>query len=159
MTDFIWKTVLVMLWCAFKFMVGFFVALGFGFNFIHTLLVTVAGGMIGVIFYLYLWQLILHYKNKWFPGPPKTGGIKVNRRKRMMVKLINRFEIYGIAALTPILLSVPVGVILANLIEPNKWRIKVVMFFSFVGWVCLGYGLYTLFGIRLDEVIKNLIAF
>lgn len=155
MTPEVIKLFTVALWSSFKFMVGFFMALGFGFNYVESILTTTSGGFVGVLIYLYLWDLIVLLKNKLFPPKPKHG-IKINNKLRWLVNFINKYEIYGIVVLTPVFLSVPVGTILASMIEKNKWRIKVFMFFSFVAWGSLVYGIYTFFGIRLDEVISRL---
>lgn len=149
----IWvKALTVVLWCMFKYAVGVISAITFNFSFPETFMSTVGGGMLGVVIYLYLWEAILFVWRKFFPKKPKSGGIKMNKRKRWMVTIIRKYEIYGIAALTPILLSVPVGTLLAAAIEPNKWHIKVYMFLSFILWTCLIYGLYKMFGIRIDQL-------
>jgi hypothetical protein len=67
------------------------------------------------------------------------------------VKVILKYELYGIAFLTPILLSVPIGTLMAAALEENKWRIKRYMFVSFAFWTLLLYGIYAFFGIRVDE--------
>ena len=149
------KLFTVVLWSAFKYMIGFFMALGYGLNYVEVILTTTSGGIIGVLICLYLWDIIVALRNRLFPPHPQRG-IKMSNRRRMLVKLINRFEIYGIVILMPVLLSVPVGTVLASMIEKNKWKIKVMMFISFVAWGSVLYGLYRLFGIRLDEVLDKL---
>ena len=151
----VFELFLIVLWSAFKYMVGFFMALGYGLNYVETILTTTTGGFLGVIVYLYLWDLLVKIKHKIFPPHP-SPGIKINKKRRWLVKMINKYEVYGIVILTPVFLSVPVGTILASMIEKNKWKIKVLMFISFVAWGSVLYGLYRLFGIRLDEVIGKL---
>lgn len=155
MTPEVIKLFTVALWSSFKYMVGFFMALGFGFNYIESILTTTTGAFIGVLVYLYLWDALVLLKNKIWPPKPKKG-IKINNKLRWLVNFINKYEIYGIVILTPIFLSVPVGTILASMIEKNKWRIKVYMFISFVAWGSLVYGIYSVFGIRLDLLIDRL---
>lgn len=155
MTPEVIKLFTVALWSSFKYMVGFFMALGFGFNYIESILTTTTGAFIGVLVYLYLWDALVLLKNKIWPPKPKKG-IKINNKLRWLVNFINKYEIYGIVVLTPIFLSVPVGTILASMIEKNKWRIKVYMFVSFVAWGSLVYGIYSVFGIRLDLLIDRL---
>jgi hypothetical protein len=155
MTPEVIKFFAVALWSSFKFMLGFFMALGFGFNYVESILTTTLGGFLGVLIYLYLWGLIIKLKHKFYPTKSRKG-IKVNNRLRWLVNFINKYEIYGIVALTPVFLSVPVGTILASMIEKNKWRIKVYMFAAFVLWGTLLYGIYAWFGIRLDELMYTL---
>jgi hypothetical protein len=152
MKELIAKYIAVVLTSAVKYIFGVVAALSAGLNFLETLVCTVGGGMLGVFIYLYLWELILKIYRRFFPLKKKEG-IKINNTKRWIVKIIVKYELYGIAFLTPLLLSVPVGVILAAALEESKWRIKRYMFFSFLGWTLLLYAIYTLFGIRVDEVL------
>jgi hypothetical protein len=145
----------VILTSAVKFMIGVLGALGAGFNFIETLICTVGGGMLGVVVYLYLWELLVKVYRRFVPIKPKVGGIKISNTRRWIVKIIVKYELYGIAFLTPVLLSVPIGVLLAAALEENKWRIKRYMFFSFAFWALLLYGIYALFGVRVDEWFKK----
>jgi len=136
---------------AIKFLGGFLLALGYGFSTFFTFVCTVGGGMIGVVFYLYLWQFILKLKNKYFPSKPKPFKFKTS--SRLLVKIIRKYEVYGIALLSPII-SIPIGTILAASIEKNKWRIKIIMLGSFSLWVVILIGLKTLFGIDLSSLFK-----
>jgi hypothetical protein len=155
MVEYLFKVFLVVFWSAVKYIIGFVTALGFGFNFFETLVYNVAGGMTGVVIYLYLWDFMVRLRHRFFPPKPRTG-IKISRFRRWLVKFIRKYEIYGIIVLTPILLTPPVGTILAASIEHNKWKIKRMMFFSFLGWTLLLYEIYKLFGIRLDEIIDRI---
>lgn len=146
------KYIGVSLTCAVKYIFGVLGALTAGLNFFETLICTVAGGMLGVVVYLYLWDLITFVYRKFVPKKPKEGGIRINNTKRWIVKVIIKYELYGIAFLTPLLLSVPIGTLLAAAIEPSKWRIKLFMFFSFLGWTLLLYGAYALLGIKIDSL-------
>jgi hypothetical protein len=146
------KYIGVSLTCAVKYIFGVLGALTAGLNFFETLICTLVGGMLGVFVYLYLWDLIQFVYRKFVPKKPKLGGIKINNTKRWIVKVIIKYELYGIAFLTPLLLSVPIGTLLAAAIEPNKWRIKMFMFGSFLGWTLLLYGIYALFGVRIDKL-------
>lgn len=155
METYILKIASVIVWSAVKYIFGFITALGVGFNFIEVLLTNVGGGMLGVVVYLYLWDLILKIYRRFFPKKKKEGmGIKINKTRRWIVKVVLKYELYGIAFLTPLILSVPVGTLLAAALEPDKWRVKRYMFFSFLGWTLGLYGLKVLFGIRIDEWFK-----
>jgi hypothetical protein len=135
-----------------KYIFGVIGAITTELGFWETLICTVGGGMLGVVVYLYLWELLVTIYRKFFPAKPKQGGIKINNTKRWIVKIIIKYELYGIAFLTPLLLSVPIGTIMAAALEENKWRIKRYMFFSFLGWTLALYGLSALFGINVREL-------
>lgn len=151
MNELIAKYTAVVLTSAVKYIVGVITAVTTGLNFVETLICTVGGGMLGVIVYLYLWELIVKVYRRFFPKKRKEG-IKINNTKRWIVKIVVKYELYGIAFLTPLLLSVPIGVMMAAALEENKWRIKRYMFFSFLGWTLLIYAISALFGIRVEEV-------
>ena len=151
MGEWVVKICWVVVLSAIKFLGGFLLALGYGFNPFFTFVCTVGGGMLGVIFYLYLWQFILNIKQKYFPSKPKP--FKFKKSSRLMVKIIRKYEVYGIALLSPII-SIPLGTILAAAIEENKWRIKIIMLGSFSLWVAVLIGLQILFGIDLGSLFK-----
>ncbi|MFN9582499.1 MAG: hypothetical protein ACK566_07525 [Bacteroidota bacterium] len=147
-----WKAITVIMWSSFKFMVGVFTALGFNFSFPETFMSTVGGGMLGVLAYLYVWEILTALWRKVFPKKKHPGGIKINKLRRIIVIIVRRYELYGIAALTPVLLSVPLGTILAASIEHSKWRIKLFMLVSFTGWCGLLFALSRIFGVAVQEL-------
>jgi hypothetical protein len=118
-----------------KFVFAFPLALRYDFPFSLTLLVTTSGGVAGVLFFaflsekiivLYLWfihkQLIKFPKTEHlarsikqrylYVFPKKQKKIFSNRSKRY-VKLKQNFGLGGIAMLTPLILSIPLGTFLA----------------------------------------------
>ncbi|MCU0421272.1 MAG: hypothetical protein MUC81_00580 [Bacteroidia bacterium] len=145
------KYLVVVLWSTFKYLVGLFAAIGFGCSWFEVLLFNLGGGMLGVLIYLYVWDGVKYLYQKFFPPKPKVSK-PISKAKRKIYKFIIRYELYGIAFLTPVLLSVPVGVLLAAAFEPNKWRIKQFMFLSFLGWTLLVYGLYSVLGIDIRKL-------
>lgn len=150
--ELIWKMVLVILWSTTKYLIGFTIALASGFSFLELMFSVVGGGMLGVIFYLYLWSMIVQVYRRFFPK--KNKPVKFSKTKRIVVKIIKEYELYGIAFLTPMLLTMPVGTIFAASIETNKWRIKLFMFVSLCLWTLLLYGIKELFGIDLSKVFS-----
>ncbi len=132
------KYIAVALTSAVKYLFGVSGALVAGFNFLELMICTVGGGMLGVIFYLYLWDGILFLYHKIIPPKPKQFK-PVGKHRRRLLKFFIKYEIIGIAILTPLILSVPVGTILAAAFEQNKWKIKRYMLLSFTGWSLLMY--------------------
>jgi hypothetical protein len=145
------KIVTVIFWSAVKYIVGISFAIGFGFNQFEILALTVGGGMLGVVVYLYSWDFILRIYHRFFPK--KNKPIKFSSFKRKLVKFIRKYEVWGIALLTPVILTPPIGTILASTIEHNKWRIKLIMFASFCFWTLLVLGLKLLFKIDFEKVV------
>ena len=143
------KILTVMIWSAVKYIVGISFAIGFGFNPIEIMLLTIGGGMLGVLVYLYLWTLILKIYYRFFPKKPKPIKFKLLTRK--LVLFIRKYEVWGIAFLTPLILTPPLGTILAASIEPNKWRIKLIMLLSFSFWTIFILALKYLFQIEIGN--------
>ncbi len=154
MIELVLKYSVVIVWSGIKYLVGFTLALASDFNFFEVLLTTVGGGMLGVVFYLYLWELIVKIKRKFFPSKTKT--IRINKFTRFLVKIIKEYEIYGIAFLTPLVLTMPIGTVIASSIEHNKWRIKLFMFISLTFWTLLLYGLKQLLGFDIPGLIDRI---
>jgi len=151
MEGYILKALTVIGMSALKYIFGLFTAMGLGFGFLEILLLNVGGGMFGVIVYLYLWDLIVKVYRKFVPVKRRREGLKVTKTSRWIVRIILKYELYGIAFLTPLILSVPLGTLIAIAIEKDKWRIKRFMFVAFLAWTLVLYGIYALFGIRIDK--------
>ncbi len=152
MEEILAKYITVILTSSFKYIVGISSAIGLKLNFIETMLCSVLGGMLGVIVYLYLWNGILFLFHKIWPPKPKLHK-PVGKHRRKLLKFIIKYEIVGIAILTPILLSVPVGTILAATFEPNKWKIKLYMFISFAAWSLIAYASFVVYGIIIESML------
>lgn len=144
------KVLSVLFWSAIKFFVGLGLAIGFGFNPLQALILSVGGGMLGVVFYLYLWALVLNIYHRYYPKKHKV--VKFSKFKRKLVRFIKKYEVWGIALLTPVLLTPPVGTVLAASIEHNKWRIKLIMFISFTAWALVVLGFRYLFQMDFDKL-------
>ena len=149
--------VLVLAFCTTKYMAGVGVAL---FNldkewgFFTYYLATVGGGMVGVVAYdLLLMEILYFIKVKRGIDPRK---FKFNKKMRRLVRFRNKFGLTGIALLTPILLQVPVGTLLAGTIEQNSKKVFLYMFCSFSLYSLLFYGLYAFTDIRLATVLQAL---
>jgi hypothetical protein len=145
------KVLTVLLWSGFKFVVGVSTAILLGFNQFEILVISISGGMLGVVVYLYLWELILKIYHKFYPK--KIKPIKFSKFKRKLVVFIRKYEVYGIAFLTPVLFSMPIGTILAASIEHNKWRIKLIMFGALCFWALVIIGIKLLFKVDPEKVL------
>jgi hypothetical protein len=143
----------VIAWCTFKFFIGLFTALLVGLPFYLYFPITIGSGMLGIWFYIYVWDIIM---GLWYRRFPKKSieGIKINKRLRFIVKVVNTHKLFGIALLTPVLLSVPLGAILADMLEANKSKIFFYMFVSFTSWSALVYVLYITLGDSFKTFIE-----
>jgi hypothetical protein len=67
------------------------------------------------------------------------------KRNRRLVSIFRKYGLFGIAFLTPVLLSIPIGTIVANSFEPKKRKIFLFMFISILFWSILMVSLFEIF--------------
>lgn len=115
-------------------------ALAAGYNFWQTFLITGSGGVFGVIvFYFFghlifsFWENIRHrrYARKGLLVPPRRS---FSRRNRFIVTFKEKFGIIGLALVTPALLSIPVGSVVAARFYYGNKRTLPLLIFSTLGW-------------------------
>ncbi len=127
---------------AVKFVFGPAMAFASGLTYWQTLIITAAGGIFGVLFFFYFSQwlakIISSYKNKMyflFGVNAEPGKKKVfNWRNRMLVRVIQTFGLAGIAAITPALLSIPLGTFIAARYFRNKRKVVAYLCVSVICW-------------------------
>lgn len=128
--------------CLFKFIAGPVLGAAAGFSVVEIELVTVSGMMTSVIAFTYLGDWI---KNTWTIKIRRNPKL-FTKRTRNIIKIWQKFGVYGIAALTPILLT-PIGgtIILASFGIPKN-KIISVMFVSGLIWAFI-------FAISIHEIL------
>lgn len=110
------NAILVIFSSTWKFAATFPVAIYlFKMTFTETILYTNIGGFIGIIVSLFFSKGLILLWNKIFPG--KAGSKKKQKKKftksnRRLVMLKSKYGMPGIAILTPVLLSIPIGTFL-----------------------------------------------
>jgi len=126
-----WLEVLVL--SGIKFIFAPALSIGLGFSYIQTIIITSVGGLTGVYFFYYLSDVTInfYYKNIYpyfsiakklkpiYIGvPAKTYPLRGKKsftfKNKTIVRTRKTFGIKGIAILTPIVLSIPLGVFLVN---------------------------------------------
>lgn len=122
-----------------KHMLGGVTAAGFGYSYLEAFLLTAVGGVIGVAFFIFLSQSAQNVYRSIFPR--KKPKRKFTRMSRFIVRIKQRFGLAGIAFITPWLLTIPVGVMLACGLYRNKARVFVFQSVSIVIWSLIGGGL------------------
>lgn len=118
----------------FKFIFGPTIGLSYGYSVLVTACLTLAGMMSTVYLFCFFGPQIRQFTIRLFGSKRKRVFTKRNRR---FVKIWSRYGVKGIAFLTPILLSPPIGTILANAFgghrkEIIKWMWIFGAFFSFL---------------------------
>lgn len=118
----------------------------FNFNFAETVLWTNVGGILGIYFFTYLSDKIIEWWKRTFRKKRKKIFTKKNRR---IVKIKQSYGLIGIALITPLLLSIPVGTFLMVRYYPrNKFKIAALIASNIIWSV-----IYTLFYIFWDGVL------
>lgn len=148
----IFSSVLVLLGSIVKFSMGTLTAiaadLGLGGS-----LANVIGGIIGIVLFTYLGGVMQDWMVKKFP---KTFGRKFTRTNRMLVHVKQKFGLGGIAVLTPIVLSIPVGVMFALSLTHDKRKILLSMIGAMLFWATALFLPYFLFDINIMEWVRSL---
>ncbi len=143
------KIILIFLISTSKFLIGIGMAVASNLSPIESFILVVSGGIFGVLFYLFLLELIVNFIAK------KTTNvkIKVNGWRRFMIKLKQKGGLFGIAALTPLILSIPVGIALSISLGSSRRRILLFHIASVLIWSLIIIGAKYLFNF---DVTKNI---
>lgn len=141
------KIVSVFVTCSLAFKIGFptaFVVLDH--HFLKVILVTCAGGITGNILFTYLSAAILraihNYRVKRNLIHRKRIFTKFNRR---VIRVKQRFGLAGIAFITPLFLSTPVGAFLAERFFRDKKKIIIYLSVATVFWAVTLYFILFVF--------------
>ncbi len=130
-----YKISILLLVSSVKFVFAFPLALGYNFSFIETLSYSSLGGILGVIFFAFISdELIIFYhwfihvymhnhpKSRVFAKKIKDRYRKIfpvkekkvfSKKSKRFVRIKQSWGLFGIAILTPLLLSIPIGTFLA----------------------------------------------
>ncbi|MCX8113268.1 MAG: hypothetical protein N3E49_08790 [Bacteroidia bacterium] len=122
------KYIPIFLMSGFKFMVGVGMSMAMGLSFWEQFLVTTTGGIGGVIFFTYLGAQV----RAWIArrrGRPVSGFTS----QRWAV-LWERYGLWGVALLTPPILSPPVGTAIALAFGSSRRQVALRMSLAMVLW-------------------------
>jgi hypothetical protein len=125
--------IVVLLLSCVKFFLAIPLAVTYDFSFWQTFILCCLGGIIGVLFFAYFRKVILNYYYKLFPNKKKK---KSNRgfKDNIAIATARKYGLFGIAFLTPIFFSIPLGTFIALHFFPNKKKTLPVLLASVLGW-------------------------
>lgn len=115
-----------------KFTVAAFL-LAFQYRFDVAYLILLFGGVAGVLFFWVLWEKILLLWRKYFVKNKDKALVKIKQRRRI-VKAKRQYGYWGIIVLTPILLSIPLGVFIIKRYFSMQKGALLALFFSVAIW-------------------------
>ncbi len=114
----------------FKFFIAPFTGFGLGLGFLETYICTVAGMMLSVVIFAYLGKYAKNRFTKFFSKKKRLFS-PYNRR---LVQVWQKYGMWGVALLTPILFSPIVGTLIAISFGESPLRIIYFMFISASFW-------------------------
>ena len=129
---------LIFLLSGFKFLAASIALMPLRLGFIPSVLLMTAGGMLGTITFTFARMAL----KVFMPTKPLKYKRKFTRFNKMIVFFKVKFGVFGIALLTPILLQVPVGTLIALHIESNKYKVWANILLSYFLWALVTFGIY-----------------
>jgi len=102
-----------------------------GYSALETILLTTVGGSLGFILFFKFGDILTRAFQKMIK---KKAPRKFSRRNRIIVKIKAGYGIFGLALLTPVLLSIPIGAILASIYYVKDKRTIPIFLSSIVIW-------------------------
>ncbi len=146
-----------------KFLFAPFISIGYGFNYLETVIFTTIGGIAGLLFFYYLskWMIRMYFRLcpvviSYFAGEEarkalqdsqcrKADRKKFTRRNKIIINIRNKYGLLGIILLTPVLLSIPIGAFLAQKYYSRRSNILVYLSLSVLMWSFFISSFYFLF--------------
>ena len=116
-----------------KFFLAIPLAFTFDFTFWQTFLITCLGGVLSVLFFAQFRKVILKFYYRFFPYKPKVPK-KQGFKNVLAFKTAKKYGLFGIAFLTPIVFSIPLGTFLALHFFPNKKKTLPILIASVLCW-------------------------
>lgn len=159
------KFVHVILLAAVKFILTLPYAMVIGLKYEQALAAVLIGGIGGFLFFYYLSKPVARGFNNMIPlffryvplfmkmryeafcerRRKKSKPRIFSRRSRMIARIKNSYGLPGIILTTPLLLTIPVGAILANKYYSKRKYVVLYMILSIVGWTAVLSGVIFLF--------------
>lgn len=129
--------------CLFKFIAGPLLGAAAGYSLLEIILVTVLGMMTSVVLFTFMGEW---FKKNWTVIIKKKSK-KFSKRTRNTIKIWKKFGIWGIAFLTPLILTPIGGTVVLTSFGVAKRKILFTMLVSALFWALI-------FGLSIEELLK-----
>lgn len=131
-----------------KFLFAPALAVGYyNMTFVQSVLLTSIGGCTGVVFFTHLSKAVINLFSAltiWLQIPrSRKPRRKFTFRHRMIVRIKQRYGLWGLVVLTPVLFSIPLGSFLAERYFPRR-NTMYDLFLSVVVWSLILNGCFVL---------------
>lgn len=146
----LYKVLWAFIWSGIKYLIGvascmaMFSNPGLGF------LVSTFGGICGIMLFTFGGWWIEQKLKQIFLSKSRH----FNKRTRLLVRLKHNGGLPLVAILTPVLLSIPVGCIMATTFVHSRWKIVFYNSLSVLIWGAIIFGSQWIFGIDLAKMIR-----
>jgi hypothetical protein len=138
-------------------LVGIPLATALKFSFLKTLLISGGAGVTGSVVFAYLSDklLVLWHRllDRFFPNRARPK--RFSRTTRFLVKVKKYFGITGIAIISPLFLSIPLGSFFAIRFFGDRQKTLVYMSISSIAWTVLLYFFYNGFFDGIVRLIRG----
>lgn len=127
------------LFCTVKFAIAFPAAIiNFKLNFWESIIFGFVSGSVGNVLFIYaggfinrmIDKVVLYFRKNKSPKPKKI----FTKKNRRFVRIKNSYGLFGLALITPTIISIPVGNFLATRFFHNKGKILLYMCASVLAW-------------------------
>ncbi len=130
----LYKVFVIILMSSIKFLLAIpIAAYKYEFSFWATFLFSSIGGILGVIIFAKFSHWIIEKYNTWILKS-KNEISKKGFKEIVAIKIVHKYGLFGIAFLTPIFFSIPIGTFIALRFFPNKKKTLPVLVASVFGW-------------------------
>ena len=116
-----------------KFFLAIPLATQYDFSFWETFFVSCFGGVVGIIFFAKFRKVVLKIYYNIYPHNYNVKK-KKSLKEKIAIKTARKYGLFGIAFLTPIFLSIPIGTFIALHFYPNKKKTLPFLITSVLGW-------------------------
>lgn len=126
-----------------KFLFAPFEAERQGFNFQEAFLITTAGGIIGILAFTFIgeiiaygWKKIIFFFRRLWSEKKETHKQrkKFTWSKKIIIRAKMKFGLMGLALITPCIISIPIGTFVTHRFYRNKNRNIVLLFAALIFW-------------------------
>jgi hypothetical protein len=105
-----------------------------GYSYFETIAITITGGFIGVLAFFYGGGAFFQWISFRFSSDKPTTKKVFSKKNRVIIQVKRSYGLFGLAFLTPFLLSIPIGTIIAAKYYRDDKRAIPVFFASIIFW-------------------------
>ena len=105
-----------------------------GYSVLETMAITITGGFIGVLVFFYAGGAFFQWITYRFSSGKESQKKVFSKKNRAIIKVKRTYGLLGLAFLTPCLLSIPIGTIIAAKYYRNDNRAIPAFFAGVIFW-------------------------